>query len=259
VDVRRAGSGCARTPVRIIGSARGASTATGGCTWSSGMKRTSSSHGWASTSRMRMSMRRARKASRVSAASGVLAMSSPNAATIWKIHQQIQTWWISSIRSAPGAGSVDREEHRSEPENCPTARGTNAITHPLAVNLGDARVFPLEVLSPGEEVALGAGGSGHGSICPTWSILPRGWDGNVEGWGSGVVLDGRQQHHPPETKVGVAGQRAGMLEPEDQGREPGVRRDRWGAAGGDLNPLPAVPQLCLSGRRRSCFCRVLAR
>jgi hypothetical protein len=63
----------------------------------------------------------------------------------------------------------------------------------------------------------------------------------------------------PERRWGVAGQRAGMLEPEEQGREPGVRRDRWGTAGGDLTPLPAVPQLCLSGRRRSCFCRVLAR
>ena len=163
-------------------------------------------------------MRRVRKASRVSAVSVVLATSSPNAATIWKIHQQIQTWWISSIRSAPGAGSVDREEHRSEPENCPTARGTNAITHPPGVNLGDARVFPLEVLSPGEEVALGAGDCGHGSICPVWFILPRGWDGNVEGWGSGVVLDGRQQHKSPETKVSVAGHRGGRIEPEDEGR-----------------------------------------
>ena len=30
------------------------------------------------------------------------------------------------------------------------------------------------------------------------------------------VLDGRQQHQPPETKVSVAGHRAGMLEPKDQ-------------------------------------------
>jgi len=37
-----------------------------------------------------------------------------------------------------------------------------------------------------------------------------------------VVLDGRQQHHPPGTEVSVAGQRAGMLEPEDQGRTHGV-------------------------------------
>jgi len=51
------------------------------------------------------------------------------------------------------------------------------ITHPPGVNLGDARVFPLEVLSPGEEVALGAGGSGHGLIHPMRSISPRGWDG----------------------------------------------------------------------------------
>src|ERR1700677_538496 len=73
---------------------------------------------------------------------------------------------------------------------------------------------------------MGAGARGHGLICPMRSISPRGWDGNVEGRGSGVVLDGRQQHKPPGTKVGVAGQRAGMLEPEDQGRKPAVRRDR---------------------------------
>jgi hypothetical protein len=29
-------------------------------------------------------------------------------------------------------------------------------------------------------------------------------------------LDGRQQHQSPETKVSVAGQRAGMIEPKDQ-------------------------------------------
>jgi len=92
------------------------------------------------------------------------------------------------------------------------------ITHPLAVNLGDARVLPPELSSPAKQVALGAGACGHGLICPMRSISPRGWDGNVEGWGSGVVLDGRQQHHPPETEVGVAGHRAGMVEPEDEGR-----------------------------------------
>jgi hypothetical protein len=51
-----------------------------------------------------------------------------------------------------------------------------------------------------------------------WFILPLGWDGNVEGWGSVVGLDGRQQHQSPETEVGVAGHRAGRAEPEDQGR-----------------------------------------
>ena len=32
------------------------------------------------------------------------------------------------------------------------------------------------------------------------------------------VLDGRQQHKSPETKVGVAGLSGGRLEPEDEGR-----------------------------------------
>jgi hypothetical protein len=56
------------------------------------------------------------------------------------------------------------------------------ITHPQGVDLSDARVFPLEVSSPGKEVAMGAGGSAHGLIHPMRSISPRGWDGNVEGW-----------------------------------------------------------------------------
>jgi hypothetical protein len=34
----------------------------------------------------------------------------------------------------------------------------------------------------------------------------------------GVVLDGRQQHHPPGTKVSVAGHKAGRVEPEDSGQ-----------------------------------------
>jgi hypothetical protein len=41
-------------------------------------------------------------------------------------------------------------------------------------------------------------------------------DGNVEGWGSGGAFYGRQQHKSPETKVSVAGHRAGMVEPEDE-------------------------------------------
>ena len=45
------------------------------------------------------------------------------------------------------------------------------------VDLSDARVFPLEVLRPGEEVGLGAGGCGHGLICSMRFKLPRGWDG----------------------------------------------------------------------------------
>ncbi len=48
-----------------------------------------------------------------------------------------------------------------------------------------------------------------------WFISPRGWDGTVEEWDEMGGSYGRQQHHPPETEVGVAGQRAGMVEPED--------------------------------------------
>ncbi len=58
-----------------------------------------------------MFMQRVRKASPASAASVALVTSNPSAVTIWKIHQQTQIWLISSIRSVPGVGSVDRERH----------------------------------------------------------------------------------------------------------------------------------------------------
>ena len=50
---------------------------------------------------------------------------------------------------------------------------TPAVAHPDGVDLNNARVFPPEVLSPGKEVAMGAGagGSGHGLICPMRSIF----------------------------------------------------------------------------------------
>jgi hypothetical protein len=41
-------------------------------------------------------------------------------------------------------------------------------------------------------------------------------------------LDGRQQYEPPGTKVSVAGQRAGMLEPKDQGQAWWRPRSRMG-------------------------------
>ena len=41
-------------------------------------------------------------------------------------------------------------------------------------------------------------------------------------------MDGRQQYEPPGTKVSVAGQRAGMLEPKDQGQAWWRPRSRMG-------------------------------
>jgi hypothetical protein len=72
------------------------------------------------------------------------------------------------------------------------------ITHPPGVDPDDTRVFPLEVSSPHEEVALGAGDCGHGLICSTWFILPGGWDENVEGWESGVVWMGDNKASRPK-------------------------------------------------------------
>ena len=52
------------------------------------------------------------------------------------------------------------------------------------------------------------------------------WKRRGVGWNQMVVLDGRQQHHQPGTEVSVAGQRAGRVEPKDQGRKPCPRADR---------------------------------
>jgi len=51
--------------------------------------------------------------------------------------------------------------------------------------------------------------------------------GNFEGGDEGVVLDGRQQSKSPEPQVSVAGHRAGMLEPEDQGEARSPPRSSW--------------------------------
>ncbi len=44
------------------------------------------------------------------------------------------------------------------------------------------------------------------------------WSGNVGGWNQMGAFYGRQQSKSPETKVAVAGHRAGMVEPKDQAR-----------------------------------------
>jgi hypothetical protein len=121
-----------------------------------------------------MFTQRARKPFRVSAVSVVPATSSPSAATTWTSLQQTRTWSISSIRSVPDAGSVDRDEHRSKPERWPTARGHREADSPTR--------------------ARDRGNPFMGEIY------------------------GRQQHKSPETKMDIAGHRAGRLEPEDQGR-----------------------------------------
>jgi hypothetical protein len=107
-----------------------------------------------------------------------------------------------------------------------------AVANPLGVDLGDTLGFPPEVFRPGEEVGLGVGDCGHGLICTVGFILPRGWDGNVEGWESGGGFGWETTKQVARPEVDLTGHRAGRVEPKDQGREPGVRRDRWGPLGG---------------------------
>ena len=105
-DARLAVSGCAPTRARITEYASDASTATGGCTWSSETTMTSSSHGSAGTARTRMFMPRERETFLVSAASVVLATLSPSAVMTWTIRRPPRIWSVSSIRYVPGASSV---------------------------------------------------------------------------------------------------------------------------------------------------------
>jgi hypothetical protein len=93
---------------------------------------------------------------------------------------------------------------------------TPALLHPLGVDLGDALVFPLEVLRPGGQVDLGVGGCGHGLICSMRFILPLAWDRNLE---DGNEMGGDLWETTPRVarpEVRVAGHRGGRVETEDE-------------------------------------------